>query len=182
MGRAAVPGVAAAHGLHRSAGMTRPLLLLVLSALVLNAGAQETRNAAYFELGGSAIVPSVNYERRLTSAWFGRVGASIITSKTSDDTDTTFVLPITGSYVNRPASNHHLELGGGVTFALGDRQDFFDLGDDDDEAFSTAFLTGIAGYRYQKPDGGFQFRAVFTPAAGGGDFLPWAGLSFGYAW
>ncbi|HEY0158070.1 MAG TPA: hypothetical protein VGF28_12360 [Thermoanaerobaculia bacterium] len=164
--------------------MTKAILLVLLSALALAAGAQETRNAAYFELGGSAIIPSVNYERRFSPEWFGRIGASVVTgsSETTDDTDTTIIVPVTASYVTRPASNHHLELGGGITVAGGDRQELYDFGDDDDETFSTAFVTGIVGYRYQKPDGGFQFRAVFTPVAGGGDFLPWAGLSFGYAW
>lgn len=158
------------------------LLLLTLYSIAFTAGAQEARNAAYFELGGSAVVPSVNYERRVNQSWFGRIGISVVTGETSEDTDTTFVLPITASYVTRPSANHHLELGGGVTVAAGDRQDLFEFGDDDDETFSTAFVTGIIGYRYQKPAGGFQFRAAFTPVAGGGDFLPWAGVSFGYAW
>ena len=162
----------------------RALLLLAFAIVVVPETAAQARNAAYFELGGSAIVPSVNYERRLSQNWFGRIGASVVTgeSEGDSDSDTTFIIPLTGSWVNRPASNHHLELGGGLTIAAGDRQDLFEFGDDEDESFSTAFITGIAGYRYQKPDGGFQFRAVFTPVAGGGDFLPWAGVSFGYAW
>jgi hypothetical protein len=53
---------------------------------------------------------------------------------------------------------------------------------DDDDEVSTVLLTGIVGYRYQKPAGGFQFRAVFTPLAGEGGVVPWAGVSFGYAW
>ncbi|HET7434312.1 MAG TPA: hypothetical protein VFN10_06315 [Thermoanaerobaculia bacterium] len=145
--------------------------------------AQEARNAAYFELGGSAVVPSFNYERRLNERWFARIGASIVEGESSDgDTARTFVIPLTASSVNRPSANHHLELGGGILIAAGDRQDLFDLGEDDDETFSTLFVTGIVGYRYQKPDGGFQFRAVFTPVAGDGELLPWAGVSFGYAW
>jgi hypothetical protein len=139
-------------------------------------------NAAYFELGGSAVIPSANYERRLNERWFGRVGLAVVVASTSEDTDTTVAIPLTASWVNRPGSNHHLELGGGVTIVGGDRQDLYDWGDDDDDQYSTAFLSGIAGYRYQKPDGGFLFRAVFTPVVGGGDFLPWAGISFGYAW
>ncbi|HEX2120710.1 MAG TPA: hypothetical protein VHL59_03625 [Thermoanaerobaculia bacterium] len=167
--------------------MTRTALVLLLALLALprEASAQTARNAAYFELGGSAIIPSLNYERQFAAnparLWYGRLGMSFVTSKTLEDTETTFVIPLTVSSVNRPASNHHLELGGGVTFAAGDRQDLFESVDDD-EQFSDVFLTGILGYRYQKPDGGFQFRAALTPLAGGGDFLPWFGLSFGYAW
>ncbi len=158
--------------------------ILVLLTLLTgsNSSAQEARNAVHFELGGSAIVPSFNYERRLNANWFGRIGASVVVGETAEDSDTTFVVPLTASYVGAPTANHHLEIGGGITIAGGDRQDLYDFGDEDDETFSTAFLTGIVGYRYQKPQGGFQFRAVFTPITGGGDFLPWAGISFGYAW
>lgn len=172
--------------------MKRTLLLLLFACTVLvtarSAEAQETNNAVYFELGGSAIVPSFNYERRLTEQWFGRIGLTVVTGESvgssgESESDTTFIVPLTGSWVSRPEMNHHLELGGGVTIAGGDRQDLFDFGDDAaEENFSTAFVTGIVGYRYQKPEGGFQFRAAFTPVAGGGDFLPWAGVSFGYAW
>jgi hypothetical protein len=73
-----------------------------------------------------------------------------------------------------------MELGGGVTLVVGDRQDFWAVYDD--EQVSDAFLTGIIGYRYQKPLGGFQFRAVLTPVVGDGTAALWAGVSFGYAW
>jgi hypothetical protein len=158
-------------------------ILLVLSPLLFSSDlhAQTARNAAYFELGGSAIVPSINYERRLNERWFGRAGLSFVSSDSSSGTDRAFIVPLTVSSVSKPQGNHHLELGGGVTFAGGDRQDLFDSAGSDG-TFSTVILTGIVGYRYQKPGGGFQFRSVFTPVAGGGDFLPWVGVSFGYAW
>jgi len=157
---------------------------LILSTLLVvpSAIAQEARNAVHFELGGNAVAPSINYERRLNERWYGRIGGSLIEGESSSgDSARTFIVPLTVSTVNRPASNHHLELGGGVTIAAGDRQDLFDSAGDEG-GFSTLFVTGIVGYRYQKPAGGFQFRAVFTPVIGAGDFLPWAGVSFGYAW
>jgi hypothetical protein len=159
-------------------------ILLVLAPLLFSSDlhAQTARNAAYFELGGSAIVPSINYERRLNERWFGRAGLSYVSGQSSNHFDRTFIVPLTLSSVSRPGGNHHLELGGGVTFAGGDRQELFESAGGDNGTFSTAFLTGIIGYRYQKPDGGFQFRSAFTPVAGGGDFLPWFGVSFGYAW
>jgi hypothetical protein len=177
-------GRGTSHAVPRLMMKTAFLLVVSTLAIVSTSSGQEARNAVHFELGGSAIVPSFNYERRLNANWFGRVGVSVIVGESADeeDSDTTFVVPLTASYVSRPAANHHLEVGGGVTIASGDRQDFPDYGDEDDEEFSTAFLTGLVGYRYQKPQGGFQFRAVFTPIVGGGDFLPWAGVSFGYAW
>ena len=158
-------------------------LLLVTLAVAAAARAQAAKNAAFFELGGNAILPSVNYERRFTESWSGRIGASLVSSSTSGgDGDPTLIVPLTVSWIGRPQSNHHLELGGGVTFATGDRQDLFDDLGQDDEQFSTAFATAIVGYRYQKPGRGFQFRAAFTPVIDSGGVAPWAGISFGYAW
>jgi hypothetical protein len=170
--------------------MRRLALVFLLSIFVVAADARAqsdspsltgARQAAYFELGGSAVVPSINYERRLRGDWHGRVGFSVVTGETSEDTETTFVVPLTVSSVNRPEANHHLELGGGFTLVTGDSQDFWETVDDDEQV-SNVFLTGIAGYRYQRPQGGFQFRAVLTPIIGSGVAAPWFGVSFGYAW
>ena len=144
------------------------------------ASAQTSRNAVYFEIGGSAVVPSLDYERRLTDDAYGRVGLSVVTGESNGESDTTYVIPLTASWVSRRASNHHLELGGGLTIAAGDRQDLYDIGDNG--KFSSVLATGIVGYRYQKPAGGFQFRAAFTPVVGSGIAAPWVGISFGYAW
>lgn len=158
-------------------------LLLTLLAFAGEAHAQAAKNSAYFEVGGNAILPSVNYERRFHENWAGRIGASFVSSSSSGgDSDSTLIVPLTVSWIGQPQSNHHLELGGGVTFATGDRQDLFDDLGDDDERFSTAFATAIVGYRYQKPGRGFQFRAAFTPVIDSGGVLPWAAVSFGYAW
>lgn len=140
-----------------------------------------SRHAVYLELGGSAVVPSINYERRFAGRWHGRAGFSVVTGETSEDSDTTFVIPLTLSSVSRPDSNHHLELGGGLTFVTGDSQDLWETVDDD-EKVSNVLLTGIGGYRYQKPEGKFQFRAVLTPLIGSGGAAPWFGVSFGYGW
>ncbi|HEY2323268.1 MAG TPA: hypothetical protein VGJ82_10455 [Thermoanaerobaculia bacterium] len=155
------------------------VMLIVLGALP--AYSQQSRNAVYFELGGSAVVPSINYEHRLNENWYGRAGLSWVRSASDGTNATTYIVPLTASWVTRPASNHHLELGGGVTIAAGDRQDLYgDVGSGG--KFSTLLATGIIGYRYQKPQGGFQFRAAFTPVVGSGVAAPWAGISFGYAW
>lgn len=160
-------------------------IILMWTALLLIAGAQaqaqSPRNAAYLEVGGSAIGLSFNYERRFTEEWVGRAGLSWVTGENSEDTETTLIVPLTASHVNRPWSSHHMELGGGVTLVLGDSLDLWDSFDDD-EKVTDAFLTGIVGYRYQKPAGGFQFRAVLTPVLGEEGGGLWGGVSFGYAW
>lgn len=162
------------------------LFLLLFSFIAVDAVAQQARNGAYFELGGSGVVPTLNYERRVSERWIGRVGFSYVESSTIDDgetvdSDSSFVFPLTASWVGNPEANHHLELGGGVTIATGDRHDLFEIGDDDEE-FSAVFLTGIIGYRYQKPGRGFLFRATGTPVMSGGEVLPWLGVTFGYVW
>jgi hypothetical protein len=157
------------------------ILSILTSVLLAPALLGQTRHAAYFELGGSAIAPSVNYERRLNENWYGRVGFSFITGETSEDTESTFIVPLTASWVSRPGANHHLEAGGGLTLIAGDSQDFYETLDDD-EKFSAVVVTGIFGYRYQRPDGGFQFRSGLTPVIAEGGIYPWFHVSFGYAW
>jgi len=164
--------------------MLRTTVLPLFFAAILfpaAAQAQAARNAAYVELGGSAVVPSINYERRLNERWAGRIGVSWVIGESGGHTDRTLIVPLTVSWISHPASNHHLELGGGITIAAGDRQDLYDLGGNDNQ-FSTVLATGIVGYRYQKPGRGFQFRAALTPVVTSGEILPWAGVSFGYAW
>ena len=157
------------------------VVALVLLGVPADGLAQSARNAAYLEVGGSAIGLSLNYERRFNERWAGRGGFSVVTGETSEDTETTLLFPLTASWLSHPASNHHMELGGGVTIVTGDSQDFFEDFDDDVKRTS-AFATGIIGYRYQRPGRGFQFRAVGTPVAVSGDFGIWAGISLGYAW
>lgn len=85
-------------------------------------------------------------------------------------------------------SNHHLELGTGVTSYLGNSIEF------DQETFENvdkvvfgAFIPVRIGYRYQKPEGGFFFRVGYTPiidfpprTGGNWSFNPYhAGISFG---
>ena len=159
----------------------RLLPVVLLFAFVPAAWAQDAANAAYLEIGGSGIAPTINYERRLAPQWFGRIGFSFVASESEGDSDTSLVFPLTLSWINRPASSHHLELGGGITYLTGEQQDLWDFGDDE-EPLSNLVVTGLAGYRYQKPAGGFQFRAVVTPAYVDGELFPWAGISFGYAW
>lgn len=60
----------------------------------------------------------------------------------------------------------------------------------EDTSSNFVALTGTLGYRYQRVRGGPVFRLGFTPLLGFGDgdgagpdegLLPWAGISFGWA-
>jgi hypothetical protein len=75
------------------------LFLFVYGLTVTPVLTAQVENTAYFELGGSAIIPSANYERRLNEHWFGRVGPAVVVASTSEDTDTTVAIPLTASWV-----------------------------------------------------------------------------------
>ena len=136
---------------------------------------QTTANASqvYFEVGGAGIIYSFNYDGRFGKyenglgfrAGFG--GASVNGSGY-------YALPVQLNYL---AGNRgkYIEIGGGVTYAPG-----LDVFDDGSKAYGTLCI----GFRKQ-PVGrkGFTFRAAFNPVIsfnGGGSFLPFAGVSWGY--
>jgi hypothetical protein len=142
------------------------------------------QSSIYGELGGSAVVPSVNYDRHIgkSNRMLGRIGITAVVGSSQNDTQTTLVVPLTVSWITHPEANHHLEAGGGVTLVAGDEQELFEVGNGD-EQFNTTFVTGMIGYRYQKPKGGFMFRATITPLRAPGTIpFPWVGFSFGKSW
>ncbi len=136
-------------------------------------------NALYVELGGNAGIWSLNYERNLGNGFALRAGGGYV-SVTGDGFDTSKVtllmIPLTASYLSG-AGPHYFEVGGGVIFiqASASSDTTFASG-------SGVAATGIAGYRYGNPLGGFLFRAGFTPLIGSGGFLPWFGASLGFSY
>jgi hypothetical protein len=128
------------------------------------------QNAFYGELGGSGLLYSVNYEFRFIPELGARVGLTVIP----------FCIFRCKTYVGGPITmstflgegSHHVELGAGVTA--------FFVNDND-----ARWVEGHIGYRYEAVDGGFLFRAMFTPLFRMNklnDALPWGGLSAGYSW
>ena len=129
-------------------------------------------NSVYFELGGPAIIYSLNYERRIQDfnlrvgigglAW-GGIGYAMI--------------PFGFNYVGVGSDVHHLELGAAATLWLGFAGD---------ESVSGMAFSPIVGYRLQEVGGGFHFRAGISPLVagfgeGGGaaGFIPLPYVSFG---
>jgi hypothetical protein len=125
------------------------------------------KNAVYLELGGNAGQYAFTYGRVFHQKGKLKLNAS-----------TGFSMWYQGSVSNTrwlPAipveltafygrSNHHLELGAGVTSYFGSSLYF------DGETFETvdkvvfgALVPLRVGYRYQKPEGGFFFRVGYTP-------------------
>jgi hypothetical protein len=153
------------------------LLLLVLTPA---AQAQEARSAVYGELLGNAFLFSVNYDYRFRPSAIGRVGLAFISAE-DDDGDSAgavYAIPVTATYLSNPMQNNHFEAGGGLLFFGGERIDLLDF-DDEDDSFSGTIVTGVIGYRYQRPGGGFVFRAGLTPFVADGTVVPWFGVSFG---
>lgn len=144
-------------------------------------------NVAYLELLGSGGPWSVNFERAL-GALHVRAGFANWSSDDSFGAGTSSYtsVPVTVSFL-RGRGRHRFESGGGVTVGRESFRSSFGSGNESSQ-FTT--ITGIIGYRYQKPEGGFVFRAVVVPMYGLGNaesaypdkgFFPSAGLSFGLA-
>jgi hypothetical protein len=141
------------------------------------AGPRTANNTFFVELGGNALIYSLNYERFFTPKLGVRVGGMYL--RADDDAGESVdvgLVPVMATYLLGPG-NGHFEIGGGLGLATASIDDV-DLGDD---RASEIYGTATFGYRYQKPTGGVIFRAGFTPIIASGTIVPWAGVSVGYA-
>jgi hypothetical protein len=137
-------------------------------------------NSLFVELGGPALVYSIDYERLLGQSNLSvRVGFGFIhltgtffgTHYNEEDISVPALLSY---YLGTPT--HKIQLGLGAV--VRHREDDFDSGS------STAGLFTVAlGYRYLPPDGGVNFGVAFTPMFGADPkFLPWASASVGFGY
>jgi hypothetical protein len=130
--------------------------------------------AVYFQLGGSAPLLSVNYDRRFSKkvngpgfaaglGYFGESGISI------------FSVPVSLNYLFG-RNSHFMELAAGGTYvsAAGDLFDF-------EEAENSIFIFHInLGYRYQPSRGGFFFRGGISPLFAQSEYATSYYLGFGH--
>lgn len=158
-------------------------------------------NAIYLEVGGPALLYSINYERRLFDRlWFGAgVGywatsesASMMGTTIEEKTSYLFV-PVRASYLFFEGA-HHLEAGAGtVIFHIEDTLSITSTGGQSSTRIATnermmgfedsgtgAGPFGIVGYRYQPERGGFMLRVTATPLLADRPRL-WGGVSLGGA-
>jgi len=150
------------------------------------------KNAIYIELGGNGAWYSLNYERFVFDDAAIRIGGMFMSlsatatsgGSTASASASWFAAPLMFSYLGIGSANHKLELGAGATMMY-----FSGSGTNNFSSSITAsgFVmapTATVGYRYVPTDGGFNFKAGFTPfliAAGGNtQFFPWAGIAAGY--
>ncbi|MCX7879768.1 MAG: hypothetical protein N2517_03815 [Ignavibacteria bacterium] len=151
---------------------TQLLFFLLLYSNIF--GSDFKRNVLYFQLFGEGIGVSLNGETRLHSNAVLRIGLSWFVVASG--------IPVSLSYISGVNSSHHLELGLGFNFAdvsavkrLLDPENTLDIPN------QIVIPFGIVGYRLQPKNGGFVFRASFTPLIiDWRKFFPYAGLSFGY--
>ena len=142
------------------------------------AGPRRASNTFFVELGGNAVVYSLNYERFFTPKLGVRVGGMYLMGDDDAGTEVGIGLfPVMATYL-LGAGNSHFETGAGIGIATAG-VDETDVGEDWGD--SAVYATATLGYRYQKPEGGVIFRAGFTPIIASGTIVPWAGVSVGYA-
>lgn len=148
---------------------------------------KEAKNSVYLDIMGTGGWYSLNYERIVyTNNNLGlgvSSGVSVMHFKDFDlqfNPDFSIPLSLNAFY----GKKHHLEVGVGSTFASVVRadEDYFA------KRYLNVNLTMTLGYRYQKPGGGFMFRAAYTPIipvyrqiTENGSFKNWFSLSFGYS-
>lgn len=144
-------------------------------------------NALYVELGGNGAWYSVNYERYLRDDASVRVGAMYMSVEASAGESSAsaswLAIPVMINYLGLKAGNHALELGAGVDVM------HFSAGSSAFDATASAsgvvpVGTATLGYRYAAPDGGFLFKAGYTPlffvTTEEKQVFHWGGMSFGY--
>ena len=164
-------------------------ILLIGTPAAADGPVMTARNHLFFELLGNGGAYSINYERLLTDRWTMRLGFAGWSSEGfwSNSEKTYLMVPLTSSLLFGRGSNF-LELGGGVVWGRITKK--YDNGTQPTERHRITNLTGIVGYRHQPSDGGFVFRAAFTPffsldnehdAWPDENFTPYVGISWGGA-
>lgn len=136
-------------------------------------------NVVFAEALGSGLLYTLNYERIVDRIHLGlRIGGSLYTEADSSNGRsgrlTLLSFPAIVSYYLGPAT-HKLQLGLGVTF-------LFSSNTSQDVLLHTGFApTAVVGYRYLPRGSGISFGVAFTPLVLAKPFLPWGGVSAGYA-
>lgn len=162
------------------------VLAVCLIVSTLDGSSQEInapKNSLYLEFFGSGGLYSINYERQVSSTFYGRFG--LATFKSTDYLGdgpevatriTTFPVMIT--YLSGEGKSH-FEIAGGMLFGIKSEADV---------NYKIIDMIAFIGYRYQPPVKGLVFRIGFTPFLSldndanypDNNFFPSAGISIGY--
>lgn len=173
------------------------MLLALLSTTFISFGQQtnksqvEGQTSFYAEGGGPGIMFSANYDRRFHQSNLGiggRIGLGFVTTYDNYyDTGQSYfyngrqrsivTVPIQINYIfGKSNSPHTFEVGGGFTY-LSRKVDIFNYNNNER---TNLFGTFSFMYRRQPRNGGFSWRAGFTPLIANEYIQPSAGVSIGY--
>ena len=142
----------------------------------------------FAELGGPGILFSANIDRRFkpsTLGWGFRVGLGFVTGDEEKMVNGNYewepvsavTVPVQLNFVfGKNDSPHSFEVGAGATY-VGRELDIMNFYDERESQF---FGTFSFMYRRQPPNGGFSWRAGFTPLVAKGYIQASGGFSVGY--
>jgi len=128
---------------------------------------QMARNSLFVELGGNAGLYSLNYDRLLhRGEWFHTSARAGISGYWWNGGG--IALPLEFNALIG-TNRHFLEVGTGFMFSYGYESTIYNKDPSNPEyqygynLYPGLHASGRLGYRFQRPEGGFFFRAAYTP-------------------
>ena len=155
------------------------------------------RSSFIAEGGGPGIAFSANYDTRFKAGrlgWGGRIGVGFVSAYDEHydpitmiwyggDQKSAITFPAQVNYIfGKQNSAHALEVGGGLTYVSKklNIMNFSDYYSSDSDRRSQLFGTFSFMYRRQPVNGGFSWRAGFTPLIAKDYIQPFGAVSVGY--
>jgi len=142
-------------------------------------GTFKPQHTVYFELLGSAVLYSLNYDYRATRHTAVRAGIEFGTTSfkpcdtCSRQYDASFAFPVTVSALIGAPGRGSLEIGGGAVFLAGAPFHY--------EVDPNIVFSAFVAFRLQPPEGGYFMRVLVGPVWDDqGSWIIWPGLSLGY--
>ena len=164
------------------------MVMAILFATKNTLTAQNDLNhSVYLELGGSAGIYSLNYDLIFLNFNSFKVGARAglqLLKEGYEGTTMDYFVPITTNFMYAFNQKHHIELGVGTQIASYEIRSIISETEIGFVRKTEALGNATLGYRFQNPEGGFMFRAFYSPFfyQDGVYFRyeHWAGISVGF--
>jgi len=154
-----------------------------------------SKNTFFAEAGGPGIAFSANLDRRFANSpfgWGGRLGIGFVSAYDDyydpvtmtyhgGDQQSAITIPVQVNYIfGKEGSPHAFEVGAGASYVSRKLSILNFYSDVDIERRANFFGTFSFMYRRQPINGGFSWRAGFTPLYAKSYIQAWAGVSVGY--
>lgn len=156
----------------------KSLILSITAALLIFASEANSQDrnpsTVYLELGGNALIYSINYDRLINDNFGVRGGIMGFAASSGNAGAFAIAVPVLANYLVGEG-NSRLELGFGFMYLSGAVGGGDIIGE-----VSAISPTAFIGYRYQPAEGGFFFKIGFSPIMFKETTLPWGGLGIGY--